>query len=115
MQKFQGFLRTAAMTGLLKAEQRSFKNSVCEWTCTRIQPPTGDSVPVKPWKLEADDTALVDLIPFLEYVARHPPADIRPVLASYQGRDIATEFIERSKADARTEAAWPFLAALSLE
>lgn len=23
-------------------------------------------VPVKPWKLEADDTALLDLIPFLE-------------------------------------------------
>ncbi|KAI8552180.1 hypothetical protein RHMOL_Rhmol06G0245800 [Rhododendron molle] len=60
-----------------------------------------NSVPVKPWKLEADDTALVDLIPFLEYVARHPPADIRPVLASYQGRDIATEFIERSKVHQR--------------
>lgn len=30
-------------------------------------------------------------------VARHRPADIRPVLASYQGRDIAKEFIERSK------------------
>lgn len=54
-------------------------------------------VPVKPWKLEEDDTALLDLIPFLEYVARHRPADIRPVLASYQGRDIATEFLERSK------------------
>ncbi|XP_043693686.1 mitochondrial import inner membrane translocase subunit TIM50 isoform X2 [Telopea speciosissima] len=54
-------------------------------------------VPIKPWKLESDDTALVDLIPFLEYVARHRPADIRPVLASYQGRDIAKEFIERSK------------------
>ncbi|XP_057980215.1 mitochondrial import inner membrane translocase subunit TIM50 [Malania oleifera] len=54
-------------------------------------------VPVKPWKLEEDDTALVDLIPFLEYVARHRPADIRPVLASYQGHDIAKEFIERSK------------------
>ncbi|KAK9285834.1 hypothetical protein L1049_025035 [Liquidambar formosana] len=54
-------------------------------------------VPVKPWKLEADDTALLDLIPFLEYVARHRPGDIRKVLASYQGHDIATEFIERSK------------------
>lgn len=54
-------------------------------------------VPIKPWKLESDDTALLDLIPFLEYVARHRPADIRPVLASYQGHDIATEFIERSK------------------
>jgi len=30
-------------------------------------------------------------------VAVHRPADIRPVLESYKGRDIATEFIERSK------------------
>lgn len=56
-----------------------------------------NSVPIKPWKLETDDTALLDLIPFLEYVAIHRPSDIRPVLASYQGRDIASEFIERSK------------------
>ncbi|CAK9148858.1 unnamed protein product [Ilex paraguariensis] len=56
-----------------------------------------NSIPVKPWTGDADDTALLDLIPFLEYVARHRPADIRPVLASYQGRDIAKEFIERSK------------------
>lgn len=34
---------------------------------------------------------------FIADVARHRPADIRPVLASYQGRDIATEFIARSK------------------
>ncbi|XP_052178754.1 mitochondrial import inner membrane translocase subunit TIM50 isoform X2 [Diospyros lotus] len=56
-----------------------------------------NSVPIKPWTLEADDTALLDLIPFLEYVAKHRPADIRPVLASYQGRDISKEFIEGSK------------------
>ncbi|KAG0481353.1 hypothetical protein HPP92_011880 [Vanilla planifolia] len=62
---------------------------------TSLQP--DNCVPIKPWKLENDDTALLDLIPFLEYVALHRPADIRPVLASYQGRDIATEFIERSK------------------
>ncbi|CAL5392543.1 unnamed protein product [Camellia sinensis] len=62
---------------------------------SNLQPENG--VPIKPWKLEEDDTALVDLIPFLEYVARHRPADIRPVLASYQGHDIAKEFIERSK------------------
>ncbi|KAL5987937.1 mitochondrial inner membrane protein required for protein import [Asimina triloba] len=68
-------------------------------------------VEIKPWKLEMDDTTLLDLIPFLECiygryefdlllatdVARHRPADIRPVLASYEGRDIPTEFIERSK------------------
>ncbi|XP_047974807.1 mitochondrial import inner membrane translocase subunit TIM50-like [Salvia hispanica] len=56
-----------------------------------------NSVQVKPWQGEQDDTALLDLIPFLEYVAKHRPADIRTVLASYQGRDIAKEFIERSK------------------
>ncbi|XP_042463232.1 mitochondrial import inner membrane translocase subunit TIM50-like [Zingiber officinale] len=56
-----------------------------------------NSVPIKPWKLENDDTALLDLIPFLEYVALHRPADIRQVLASFQGHDIPTEFIERSK------------------
>ncbi|GMH25234.1 hypothetical protein Nepgr_027077 [Nepenthes gracilis] len=55
-------------------------------------------VPIKPWKPEdVNDTALLDLIPFLEYVARNRPSDIRPVLASYQGRDIGKEFIERSK------------------
>ncbi|KAL6845519.1 hypothetical protein ACP4OV_025014 [Aristida adscensionis] len=54
-------------------------------------------VPIKPWKLENDDTQLLDLIPFLEYVAMARPADIRAVLESYKDCDIATEFIERSK------------------
>ncbi|KAM7251730.1 hypothetical protein ACFE04_023613 [Oxalis oulophora] len=54
-------------------------------------------VPIKPYKLEADDTALIDLIPFLEYVARNSPADIRKVLESYEREDIAKEFLERSK------------------
>lgn len=54
-------------------------------------------VPIKPYKLEPDDTTLLDLIPFLEYVARNSPADIRAVLASYEKKDIAKEFLERSK------------------
>ncbi|KAL6570859.1 hypothetical protein OROGR_000409 [Orobanche gracilis] len=54
-------------------------------------------VPIKSWQGEAEDTALLDLIPFLEYIARNRPSDIRTVLASYQGHDIAKEFIERSK------------------
>nr|GLL17646.1 mitochondrial import inner membrane translocase subunit TIM50 [Ipomoea trifida] len=52
---------------------------------------------IKPWTGETEDTALLDLIPFLEYVGKHRPGDIRAVLASYQGRDVAKEFIERSK------------------
>ncbi|KAI5432804.1 mitochondrial inner membrane protein required for protein import [Lathyrus oleraceus] len=55
-------------------------------------------VPIKPWlQTDKDDTALVDFIPFLEFVARSSPADIRPVLQSYQGSDIPSEFIRRSK------------------
>uniref|UniRef100_A0ACD5VUQ3 Uncharacterized protein n=1 Tax=Avena sativa TaxID=4498 RepID=A0ACD5VUQ3_AVESA len=54
-------------------------------------------LPIKPWKLEADDTQLIDLIPFLDYLAMSRVTDVRPVLASFQGRDIATEFIERKK------------------
>ncbi|KAK4767792.1 hypothetical protein SAY87_002933 [Trapa incisa] len=51
---------------------------------------------IHPWKLEADDTALLDLIPFLEFVATRQPTDIRSVLASYEGKDIPPEFIKRS-------------------
>lgn len=55
-------------------------------------------VPIKPWKKnDADDTALLDFIPFLEFVARTSPSDIRQVLASYQGCEIPSEFIRRSK------------------
>ncbi|XP_048492113.1 mitochondrial import inner membrane translocase subunit TIM50 isoform X2 [Beta vulgaris subsp. vulgaris] len=56
-----------------------------------------NSVAIKPWKKETDDTTLIDLIPFLEYVGLHRPADIRTVLASYNGKDIASEFINRSR------------------
>ncbi|KAF3453322.1 hypothetical protein FNV43_RR03762 [Rhamnella rubrinervis] len=56
-----------------------------------------NAAPIKPFKLEQDDTALLDFIPFLEFVARNPPADIRQVLASYEGCDIPQEFIRRSK------------------
>ncbi|XP_048564587.1 mitochondrial import inner membrane translocase subunit TIM50-like [Triticum urartu] len=54
-------------------------------------------LPIKPWKLEAEDTQLIDLIPLLEFVATARVSDIRPVLASFEGRDIAAEFLERSR------------------
>ncbi|KAK9939803.1 hypothetical protein M0R45_016489 [Rubus argutus] len=60
-----------------------------------LQPENG--AVIKPYKSELDDTALVDFIPFLEFVARNPPADIRQVLASYEGHEIPAEFIRRSK------------------
>ncbi|KAH9615110.1 hypothetical protein KSS87_008306 [Heliosperma pusillum] len=55
-------------------------------------------VQIKPWTTDdRNDTTLLDLIPFLEFVGQSGPPDIRKVIASYQGRDIAKEFIERSK------------------
>ncbi|XP_065862576.1 mitochondrial import inner membrane translocase subunit TIM50 [Euphorbia lathyris] len=61
-----------------------------------------NAVPIKPFKIddngpESVDTTLLDLIPFLEYVARASPSDIRQVLSSYERKDIAKEFKERSK------------------
>ncbi|KAK1293707.1 Mitochondrial import inner membrane translocase subunit TIM50 [Acorus calamus] len=56
-----------------------------------------NSVVINPWNPETVDTALLDLLPFLEYVAMNKPPDIRATLASYQGKDIPTEFIERTK------------------
>lgn len=57
-----------------------------------------NSVQIKPWTPEdMDDTVLLDLIPFLEFIARNGRVDVRQVIASYEGRDIAKEFIERSK------------------
>ncbi|CAI5458077.1 unnamed protein product [Closterium sp. Yama58-4] len=54
-------------------------------------------VPLPAWKDTGADTALLDLLPFLECVARQRPADIRVVLQSYEGQDIPTAFKERSK------------------
>lgn len=45
-----------------------------------------------PWKLEADDTKLLDLMPFLEAVVRTQVPDVRKVVASYEGQDIPTAF-----------------------
>ncbi|MFS8007246.1 putative HAD superfamily protein [Helianthus anomalus] len=47
-------------------------------------------VTIKPLIYEVEDTTLLDLIPFLEYVTCHSPTDIQPLLASYNGHDIAT-------------------------
>ncbi|KAF5193611.1 Mitochondrial import inner membrane translocase subunit tim50 [Thalictrum thalictroides] len=50
--------------------------------------------PIKPWKLEEGDTTLIDLLPFLEFVARQGSVcpDLRQILQSYKGADISTEF-----------------------
>lgn len=45
--------------------------------------------------MEADDTTLIDLIPFLEAIVRTNVLDVRDVVNSYDGLDIPTAFRER--------------------
>lgn len=52
---------------------------------------------LKPWKLEPDDTSLLDHLPFLEFLARNRPPDVRAVLKSYEGKDVPSTFRERAK------------------
>lgn len=44
------------------------------------------------WKLEADDTVLLDLLPFLEAIWSTNVTDVRDVVRSYQGQDIPTAY-----------------------
>lgn len=53
---------------------------------------TSAVVQLAPWKLEADDTKLLDLLPFLEAVVRTAVPDVRVVVRSYEGQDIPTAF-----------------------
>uniref|UniRef100_A0A2P2KK22 Mitochondrial import inner membrane translocase subunit TIM50 n=1 Tax=Rhizophora mucronata TaxID=61149 RepID=A0A2P2KK22_RHIMU len=77
---------------IIYVSAHGLENSLQPENCVPINPFTIDDKGEEPL-----DTALLDLIPFLEYVARASPADIRTVLASYEKKDIAKEFIERSK------------------
>lgn len=47
---------------------------------------------IKPWKLENDDTQLLDLLPVLEAVVRTNVPDVRAVVRSYEGQDIVAAF-----------------------
>lgn len=47
---------------------------------------------IKPWKMEDEDTALLDLLPFLEAIWTTNVADVREVVRSYQGQDITSAF-----------------------
>lgn len=58
---------------------------------------------LKPWKLEADDTTLIDLIPFLEAIVRTNVQDVRKVVHSYDGLDIPTAFRERMQKVQQTQ------------
>lgn len=53
---------------------------------------------LRPWKLDSEDTALLDLLPLLEQIFRTNVPDVRAVVRSFEGQDIPSAFRERMKA-----------------
>eukprot|EP00190_Bangiopsis_sp_CCMP1999_P000528 CAMPEP_0198728788 /NCGR_PEP_ID=MMETSP1475-20131203/11720_1 /TAXON_ID= ORGANISM="Unidentified sp., Strain CCMP1999" /NCGR_SAMPLE_ID=MMETSP1475 /ASSEMBLY_ACC=CAM_ASM_001111 /LENGTH=368 /DNA_ID=CAMNT_0044491255 /DNA_START=86 /DNA_END=1189 /DNA_ORIENTATION=- len=69
----------------------------------RLQPSNGVQVPK--WDRDPKDRALLDLIPFLEYIVREDIKDVRPLLASYAGTNVGDEFMKRRASGAASAAA----------
>jgi Dullard-like phosphatase family protein len=63
-----------------------------------------NAVPVKPWRDDADDTELIDLVPFIEAIVREDVHDVREVIRHFQGsyfpdkfRTLRYQALERKK------------------
>ncbi|TFK37060.1 HAD-like domain-containing protein [Crucibulum laeve] len=59
------------------------------------------------WKGDPKDKGLVAMIPFLESIAIYKPADVRPILEAYAGKDIPIEYGKKeAEAKARHVEEW---------
>ena len=56
-----------------------------------------NTIKLQPWKNDTGDTLLLDLLPFLQFLATQPLSDVRSVVQSYDGKDIPSTFRERMK------------------
>ncbi|EEB08405.1 TIM23 translocase complex subunit Tim50 [Schizosaccharomyces japonicus yFS275] len=56
-----------------------------------------NAIAMAPWTGDANDRELVGLIPLLEFIAIMDIKDVRPVLKSYQGKNIPLEYARREK------------------
>ncbi|GMK58797.1 hypothetical protein CspeluHIS016_0602390 [Cutaneotrichosporon spelunceum] len=54
-----------------------------------------NAIILKPWDGSKGDRGLVDMIPFLESIGIFQPADVRPVLKHYAGKDIPREYAKK--------------------
>ncbi|KAF2755517.1 hypothetical protein EJ05DRAFT_513023 [Pseudovirgaria hyperparasitica] len=59
----------------------------------KLQP--NNAIILPPWEGKAQDKGLVNLIPFLEYLAAMGIPDVRAAIKSFEGTDIPTEFARR--------------------
>ncbi|KAB8069989.1 HAD-like domain-containing protein [Aspergillus leporis] len=62
----------------------------------RLQPE--NAIILDKWRGDPKDKTLVALIPLLEYMAGMGVEDVRPILKSFEGKDIPIEFAKREKA-----------------
>ncbi len=63
-----------------------------------------NAIPVKPWRDDADDTELIDLVPFIEAIVKEDVPDVREVIRHFQGsyfpdkfRSLRYQALERKK------------------
>ncbi|CAK5267618.1 unnamed protein product [Mycena citricolor] len=61
-----------------------------------------NTIVIPPWKGDPNDRGLIAMIPFLESIGIYKPADVRPILSAYQGKDIPVEY---AKKEAESKAA----------
>ncbi|WWC67345.1 uncharacterized protein I206_101253 [Kwoniella pini CBS 10737] len=62
-----------------------------------------NSIIIKPWSGETRDKGLVEMIPFLESIGIFNPADVRPILKAYEGKNIPVEYAKK-EAEAKQKA-----------
>ncbi|WVQ94093.1 hypothetical protein IAU59_001171 [Kwoniella sp. CBS 9459] len=62
-----------------------------------------NSIIIKPWDGTPRDKGLVEMIPFLESIGIFNPADVRPILQAYQGKNIPVEYAKK-EAEAKQKA-----------
>ncbi|KIK07744.1 hypothetical protein K443DRAFT_673009 [Laccaria amethystina LaAM-08-1] len=59
-----------------------------------------NAIIIPKWKGDPSDKGLVAMIPFLESISIYKPADLRPIIQAYQGKDIPLEY-GRKEAEAK--------------
>ncbi|WWD22651.1 hypothetical protein CI109_107144 [Kwoniella shandongensis] len=62
-----------------------------------------NAITIKPWEGQPRDKGLVEMIPFLESIGIFNPADVRPILKAYEGKDIPVEYAKK-EAEAKKKA-----------
>ncbi|WWC90220.1 uncharacterized protein L201_005153 [Kwoniella dendrophila CBS 6074] len=62
-----------------------------------------NSIIINPWGGEPRDKGLVEMIPFLESIGIFNPADVRPILKAYEGKNIPVEYAKK-EAEAKEKA-----------